>query len=366
MQKLSEKEWKPFQIDEEFDIKSGVRLESRNRTPGERPFIGALDNSNGVVQFVGDENASLDSNFLGVNYNGNGMGIGFYHPYECICTDDVKRFHQKHVADSEELALFDKTVIEKQRGKFGYLYKFNAKRMAKTAVLLPVDGSGEPDYDYMAEYTEQTREKLLSRYREYVEKRIAELGEEVEIPTLNEKSWQNFSMNEIFVIGHGFYNKKPPMYADGEIPFIGATDSHNGVTGFTHFEDIERCSKTGALPNEPIERKLFHGCSIGVTNNGSVGYAYYQPTRFTCTHDVNSLYFRKGMMSEPLAHFLCVCIHKQAVCFEYARKWRPKRMVYSKFLLPVNDSGKPDYEYMEQYAKNMMLRKYKQFLKFIS
>lgn len=35
-------------------------------------------------------------------------------------------------------------------------------------------------------------------------------------------------------------------------------------------------------------------------------------------------------------------------------------------MLPIDDSGKPDYEYMEQYAKNMMLRKYKQYLEFVN
>ena len=34
-------------------------------------------------------------------------------------------------------------------------------------------------------------------------------------------------------------------------------------------------------------------------------------------------------------------------------------------MLPVTDEGKPDYKYMEQYAKNMMLKKYEQYLAFI-
>ena len=36
-----------------------------------------------------------------------------------------------------------------------------------------------------------------------------------------------------------------------------------------------------------------------------------------------------------------------------------------RIMLPVTDSGEPDYEYMEQYAKNMMLRKYRQYLAFL-
>lgn len=101
MQKLDEKEWQAFKIQSIFTIDSGVRLESKNRTIGNRPFIGALDNSNGIVEFVGDSNSSLDRNVLGVNYNGNGMGIGFYHPYECIFSDDVKRFHWKNTEDKK-------------------------------------------------------------------------------------------------------------------------------------------------------------------------------------------------------------------------------------------------------------------------
>ena len=34
-------------------------------------------------------------------------------------------------------------------------------------------------------------------------------------------------------------------------------------------------------------------------------------------------------------------------------------------MLPVTDAGRPDYEYMEQYIKNMMLHKYEQYLGFI-
>ena len=42
--------------------------------------------------------------------------------------------------------------------------------------MLPVTYSGEPDYEYMAEYTRQKCETMLSKYRAYVEERIAELG----------------------------------------------------------------------------------------------------------------------------------------------------------------------------------------------
>ena len=108
---LTEMSWSSFSISDIFNISPGKRLVTADTTPGNRPFIGALDNNNGVARFVNDTNASLDKNVLGVNYNGNGMVIGFYHPYECIFSDDVKRFHLKYHEDNAFVLLFMKVAI---------------------------------------------------------------------------------------------------------------------------------------------------------------------------------------------------------------------------------------------------------------
>lgn len=84
-----------------------------------------------------------------------------------------------------------------------------------------------------------------------------------------------------------------------------------------------------------------------------MGYAYYQQHPFTCTHDVNPLYLKNRKLNRHLAMFLISCIEKQRVCFTYARKWRPKRMVKSRLMLPVNADGRPDWDFMEQYMRNV-------------
>lgn len=183
---------------------------------------------------------------------------------------------------------------------------------------------------------------------------------------LDEKEWKRISINSVFVIGHGFYNKKPPMSSEGEVPFIGASGINNGVTGFCTMQAIEDNSKVGYGPNEPIERKLFNKGSICVVNNGSaIGYSYYQPKQFTCTHDVNPLTLRDHEMNEDEALFLAQMIRQQGDCFIYARKWRPSRMVSSQFLLPVDSAGNPDYAYMAEYVQQKraaMLDKYRKYV----
>lgn len=182
---------------------------------------------------------------------------------------------------------------------------------------------------------------------------------------LSEKEWKQFGFTEVFDIKKGFYNKKPEADGTGTIPFLGATDSNNGVTRFLTLEEIKHGTKTGDLHNSPLEKKLFPGHAIAVTNNGSVGHAFYQATEFTCSHDINPLYLRDHEMSREEADFLIKAIEKQGILFQYARKWRPIRMVKSKIMLPVDDKGNPDYAYMTLYSAGLrggLLMRYKNFI----
>lgn len=161
---LNKKQWKDFALDEIFTISAGKRLETRNKVPGNRPFIGATDNCNGVTGFVSNDNVSRDRNVLGVNYNGAPC-IAFYHPYECIFTDDVKRLHLRHYSDNIFVLLFFVTIFAQQRSKFSYGYKFNEQRMLKQKLMLPIDETGNPDYMYMEQYAKNI---MIRKYNQYL------------------------------------------------------------------------------------------------------------------------------------------------------------------------------------------------------
>ena len=171
---------------------------------------------------------------------------------------------------------------------------------------------------------------------------------------MDTSSWKWFRYDEIFDIKHGFYNKKPEDNPNGDIPFIGATDSNNGVTSHSDLETIAITTKTGDNNNSPLEEKIFENC-IAVTNNGSVGYAYYQAKKFTCTHDVNPLYLKGHEINPYIALFLCTLIEKERFRWAYGRKWRPVRMPSSKIKLPVTAEGKPDWKYMEDFVKDQII-----------
>ncbi|MCL1982809.1 MAG: restriction endonuclease subunit S [Clostridiales bacterium] len=113
---LQDREWASFPIERIFTIKPGKRLTKSDMTDGQRPFIGATESNNGITNFVDNENASLDKNLIGVNYNGSVVET-FYHPYECIFSDDVKRFALKDKTGNRFVYLFLKTAILQQKNQ---------------------------------------------------------------------------------------------------------------------------------------------------------------------------------------------------------------------------------------------------------
>lgn len=165
---LYDKEWKEFWLEDLVYIKSGVRLTKANQIEGNIPFIGATDNSNGITNFVRNKNSSLDNNLLGVNYNGS-VVENFYHPYQAIFSDDVKRIHwKKEEKDNKYTYLFLKQAILKQKEKYAYGYKFNAARMNRQKILLPINDLGDLDFDYMEKYMQikeiKEQYKILDYY----------------------------------------------------------------------------------------------------------------------------------------------------------------------------------------------------------
>ena len=166
---LEEKEWLPVKLTDIFKIESGKRLTVSDMKKGNTPFIGASDSNNGITNFISNRNASLDKNVLGVNYNGS-VVENFYHPYECLFSDDVKRFHLKNWTDGKFVLLFMKGLVLQQKSKFLYAYKFNEKRMKNQSIILPVDSKGNPDYRYMEQYIKNIFYKKYKDYLDFKEK----------------------------------------------------------------------------------------------------------------------------------------------------------------------------------------------------
>lgn len=172
---------------------------------------------------------------------------------------------------------------------------------------------------------------------------------------LNIARWKAFRFDDIFDIRNGYYNKKPPTsLSDAEtIIFIGATEYNNGVTSVHEIDDVRLFSRNGEEnPYEAEDRKIYAANSVTISNNGSVGNAFFQPQRFTCSHDVNPIYLKGGQtMSPEIGIFLSTVIEVDKYRWGYGRKWRPTRMPSSIIRLPASATGEPDWAFMTQYMQ---------------
>ena len=371
--KLSDREWKDFSVPYIFQkIQRGKRLKNADHISGIIPYVSSTANNNGVDDYIeAIDGTRVFENCISLANSGS-VGTAFYEPFAFVASDHVTSLKRENT--SQYVYLFLTAVLEQQGSNFNFNREINDLRIRKMRVMLPVDDNDEPDYQFMEDYMKELMTAKRKQYQEYVEQRLVKLGvDDMKIPMrggynldLESREWKKFNINDIFVVGHGFYNKKPPMSENGNFPFIGASGENNGVTGFTTKKDVENNSKLGYGTNEPLDKKIFSKGHLCVVNNGSaIGYTYYQPDNFTCTHDVNPLWLRSCKMNKYLGLFLSQMIKNQGICFAYARKWRPSRMVHSCVMLPVNDNNEPDYEFMEECGRQMMAKKYIQYLKYL-
>ena len=349
MQSLNEKTWEPIAIGLQFNLCRGRESKSTVVEGGKLPFVSAKKTDNGYRMFVEPAKTKIEGNTISLNNNGDGgAGFGYYQPYQyTVDVNTTALIPLPHVSMNPSIGLFWVSCFSWMHEYFGNARTLSNKRAKVTKTMLPVTDSGEPDYEYMAEYTQQKREAMLSKYRAYVGERIAELGDPVEIPALDEKEWHEFPLDDIFTVGAGkrleTRNKVP-----GTRPFIGATDNGNGVTGFVGNDNASRDSNV-----------------LGVNYNGAPCIAFYHPYECIFTDDVKRLHLRNYEDNKFVLLFFVSVFAQQRSKYSYGYKFKEQRMLRQKLMLPVTDSGKPDYEYMEQYAKNMILRKYQQYLAFL-
>ena len=345
---MIDKKWKYFTISSQFELKKGKRLTKEDMVPGNIPFIGAIDSNNGQTANIAND-AIHAGNTISVTYNGS-VAEAFYQPVPYWASDDVNVLYPKFPM-TRNIALFICTIIRKEKYRFNYGRKWHLDRMRDTRLLLPSMADGQPDLDFMERFVQRLSDKEVSEDNISLSKPV--LIAELKIRTNNWKKFKYGGDRGIFIIKNGYYNKKPDHTEEGRIPFIGATEFNNGVTEYYSLYDIENSNKDENSANHELETKIFTGNCVTVTNNGSVGFAFYQQEDFTCSHDVNVLYLKDRPWNKYIAMFICTLIQLEQYRWAYGRKWRPSRMPLSEIKLPVDKNDRPDWNFMEQYIKSL-------------
>jgi len=164
---------------------------------------------------------------------------------------------------------------------------------------------------------------------------------------LKDRQWREFKLTDIFnEIQRGKRLKKGD-HTKGNIPYISSTSFNNGVDGF--------------LGNITGVRHVQN--SLTIANSGSVGTTFYQPFKAVASDHVTNL--KNNDFGTYIYLFLSSIISRLGEKYSFNREINDKRIRGEKILLPVNQHGEPDYEYMAAYAQNLekqKLEKYKEYI----
>lgn len=357
-EELESREWREFFISGNegvFKIEStssGIDKNKLNLQGGNIPYITRSDVANGINLFLTEEQQlkyRIDS--------GNCITIGldtqtvFYQPHSFFTGQNIQVLSYENC--TKENALFISKLIQLQMVKFNWGGNgATLGRLSRTKILLPVTSSGEIDSKFMESFIQKLENAKLDEYKEYAKKRVNEIlfSQKIENAKLEEKNWKPFLIGEIFnkfvqgkSKGLNHLNEK-----NGEIPYLGATNRNNGVLTFV---------------NEETSMLQKGNCMCFIRNGqGSVGYSVYKREPFISTSDNTFAY--ADWLNCFTGNFIVTSSDMIRSKYSFGYKRNNERLIKDKIMLPTTPAGEPDYLYMESYIKEIMLRKYNEYLNY--
>ena len=165
---LHEKEWREFSITNYFVPQRGREGNMASLAIGNTPLISAKKVDNGLKAFVCIPEERLHTGHaITLNNDGDGgAGLAYYQPFSFALDTHVTSLRPKEQISKYAL-IFVSSSITKQSERFGHGHAISDKRLRKMKIMLPITSDGEPDWEYMGQYTKLAFRHKLMKYLEY-------------------------------------------------------------------------------------------------------------------------------------------------------------------------------------------------------
>ena len=325
---IADRKWQEFEVREIFpEIQRGKRLKTADHVPGSVPYVSSSAINNGVDAFIGNAGRVRKFGECLTVANSGSVGSSFFHEYEFIASDHVTAL--KSPAMNKYIYLFVASVMERLKEKYSFNREINEARINREKIILPVDDFGRPDFAFMEGYMREHESRILRLYEAY----SSGAGGSDEALRLDGLKWGEFTIKDIFMISSGKRLRKEDM-TTGNKPFIGASDSNNGVTAFV--------SNSNASEDSNI---------LGVNYDGSVVENFYHPYSCIFSDSVKRFRLKEHEGNAHIYLFMKTTILKQKSKYTYGYKFNEQRMQRQKILLPIDENGQPDYAFMEKVER---------------
>ena len=339
-------QWGEFEIGEEFFVKNSKayhKTDLKETKNNGISYISRTNLNNGLESIVKNDNFKLNKKNTIVF--GAENATFFYQPNEYITGNKM------YYIESDKLNKYSSLFIQMMLNKsivscgFGYGKGLIGSRVQKRFVQLPINSKGEPDYVFMEQFMRQKEQEKITKFQNYIAKRIEQVKDYKEVKPLNQIEWGEFFIEDLFntKIGKSIDGNKINK-ASGKIAYITRKESNNGLDGFIK-NDINFLNK-----DFPV---------ITIGNETAEPFVQLYPF-FTGTK-VNILN-PKNKVSRYSLTFISECLKKHKVKYSYSFTINSTRLKRQKILLPTDKNGQPDYDYMENYIKKLEYEKLTKYI----
>lgn len=303
-----------------FHVTYGTKFDYNKMTPCDDlngiAFVSRTSKNNGVVSMVEKYNdiEPIPKGNITVTLGGTYVLSSFVQINDFYTAQNVAVLYPKEKMSIRE-KIYICACIRMNRFKYGAFGR-EANTTLKN-ILIP-DLSEIPDWVYKIEIPDfESNKKPVNEFSQQLDLNIAE--------------WKEFDISEIFNLSKGKYYSKQ-SYAKGSTPLISATDTNNGIADYT---DIEPAYQGNCLTLGKVKMTI-----------------YYQDGPFCCSHDVTVLEPR-FKFNQYIGMFVKVILEQDQYRYNYGRQIQLNVAKTIKLKLPVNKEGEPDWDFMENYIKQL-------------
>lgn len=316
--------WKEYRMsDLGFTVCHGSRITKAERVEGDTVFLTAGFENCGVVGTIGNENIDVWEKPITVDMFGN----VFYHDEACAGDDNIYAFLNSKLSRAAKLFVAS-AVASVTQSKYSYQQQFRQGDANKLSVYLPCVPNGDPDWTYMESYMANLETKVAESLT------LLQTVKDAEKKKVDTREWGKFKIGELF---DAFLSKddiQPKSITDGTIPLVSSGKENNGIIAYI----------------EEPKAHLWEGNTLTVDMFGKV--FFHEQPYFAVSHGRVNILKPKSAVSGSALQFIGCAIEKAtSKKYEFSEMCTGTKLLKDTIMLPVNQNGGPDWDYMEKYMK---------------
>lgn len=337
--KASGGKFEEFRIGDIFDIQTPKRKFDANKIQfgGQYPYVARGDKNNGIRGYINENTQYLnDENTISF---GQDTATMFFQKDKYFTGDKIKIF--KPINFDLNIRLANYIIASMRRGFSNFAWgssSFNVEILKDVKILLPTLG-GNINFSFMEKFIEELDAYLRATGLKNYELTDAEKSALAKFDEFDK--WggvaKEFKIGDLFeVVSNPQLNKDSFQFSDdGEYPYFTRTVLNNGITGYVDYLD---------------EKHKIKGNSLAV---GMLGMQFfYMEKDFYAGQFTKTIYPNFDNFSKNIAQYFIGWLNKKQKFYQgsLVRDFE-KLFKGTNILLPINENGEIDYEFMENFIK---------------